>query len=179
MNKQPLTLNWLESLLSRLGRTASEHQLCLETPLLGNLPVFLRLLVDDGIVMLQVAAKALGLKTSPEHELVHGRGVLRPLGEHVGVERELLLESMDDIEVFEEEDLWLVGWLIILCYFEQLRADSPFTQGIFSRKGGNTYSTISSLEPVKLLLRFCERLRGDHRLQHLLNHLPELVVIGL
>jgi hypothetical protein len=73
--------------------------------LLGNLPEVLRLLIDDGIVVLQVAPEALGFEAGPERELVHGRGVLGPLGELVSISWILLLEGMDRIRVFEEENL--------------------------------------------------------------------------
>ena len=41
-----------------------------------------------------------------------------------------------------------------------------------------TYGTVSSLELVNLLFCRGEHLRGNYRLQHLLNQLPELVVVG-
>jgi len=109
MNKQSFTLDRLESLLTGLSRTPSKYQLRLEAPLLGNLPEVLNLLVDDGIVVLQVTPETLGFEASPECELVHGRGMFRPLEEHVRVDRELLLEGMDSVGVFKEEDLQLAS----------------------------------------------------------------------
>jgi hypothetical protein len=55
--------------------------------------------------MLKVSTEAFGFKRNPESKLVHGGGVLGPSGEVVCVDRELLLESMDWVGVFEEENL--------------------------------------------------------------------------
>lgn len=109
MNKQPFTLNWFESLFTGLLRTASKYQLRFETPLMGNLPEVLHVLVNDRIVVLQIAPKALSLESRPERELVHGRGVLGPLGELISIYRKLLLKGMDGIGVFKEEYLWLAS----------------------------------------------------------------------
>ena len=58
MNKQSFTFNQLERLHAWLSRTLSKYQLRFETPLSGNLPEVLRLLIDDGIVMLQVCTRS-------------------------------------------------------------------------------------------------------------------------
>jgi len=49
----------------------TKHELGAEVPLLGDVPLGLCLLVDDGVVVLQVAAAALGLQGGPQHVLVH------------------------------------------------------------------------------------------------------------
>lgn len=89
-----------------LASAAAEDELGAQGPLLGHLPLGLDLLVDDGVVVLQVGAEALGLETGPQRELVHGRRVLGPDGEVLGVQGELALKVLDGVGVLEEEDLW-------------------------------------------------------------------------
>ena len=106
VDKQPGTLNILECLVSRLAslavNSAAEDKLGPERPLLGDVPLVLDALVDDGVVVLEVGTEALGLEGHPQGVLVHGRRVLGPGGEVVGVEGKLLLESVDGLGVFEE-----------------------------------------------------------------------------
>ena len=52
--------------------------------------------------MLEVGTETLLLESSPEEVLVHGVGVLRPLGELVAVQRELLLELGDILGLLVE-----------------------------------------------------------------------------
>lgn len=108
VDEQPL-LERLEGLVAGLAGAAAEDELGLEAPLLGDVPVRLDLLVDDGVVVLQVGAEALGLERDPQGVLVHGARVLAPLGELVGVEREAVLEVVDGVGVFEEEDSAVAG----------------------------------------------------------------------
>lgn len=84
---------------------AAEDELGAQLPLLGDVPLVLDLAVDDGVVVLQVGAEALGLEAGPQGELVHGGRVLGPDGEVVGVDGELALEVLDGGGVLEEEDL--------------------------------------------------------------------------
>lgn len=109
VNKQPSTSNVLVRLLGQLLPSAlletAEDELRLERPLQGNVPGLAGLLVGQRAVVLQVGAEAFGLKGGPGGELVHGRGVLGPVGELVGVLGELGLEGLDGGGVFVEEDL--------------------------------------------------------------------------
>lgn len=105
MNKQPLPKSLLELLLARLTATATKHQLAPELPLERDAPVLRRLLVNDGVVVLQVGAEALGLERDPQSVLVHGVGVLGPVAEVVRVEGEGLAEVFDGLGGFVEEDL--------------------------------------------------------------------------
>lgn len=105
MHEQPLALNLLELLLAGLARTATEYQLAPELPLGRDLPVVRSLLVDDGVVVLQVCAEALGLESDPQSELVHGVGVLAPVAEVVRVQGERLAQVVHGLGVLVEEDL--------------------------------------------------------------------------
>lgn len=80
----------LEVLSRAVGKTA-KNQLGLEAPFERNVEHFAGLLVRQRVVVLQIAAEALSLERGPQHVLVHGRGVLRPLWELVGVLRHLAL----------------------------------------------------------------------------------------
>ena len=104
MDKDPL-LNGLELLLAGLACTSTKDELGTELPLLGDLPLLLSTLVDNGVVVLEVGAEALSLERNPGGVLVHGRCVLGPVAEVVCVEREGLAEVLDGLGVFEEEDL--------------------------------------------------------------------------
>jgi hypothetical protein len=53
---------------------------------------------------LEVSTETLSLERSPEEDLVDTPGLRRPLGELGGVEREGILETLDDSLVLEEED---------------------------------------------------------------------------
>lgn len=117
MNKQPSTSNVLVRLLRQLlPRTlfkTTKDELRLERPLERDVPGLAGLLVGQRAVVLQVGAEAFGFEGGPGGELVHGGGVLGPVGELVGVLGELALEGFDGGGVFVEEDLKmgeLVGW---------------------------------------------------------------------
>lgn len=117
-NLDPL-LNRLECLWQTrfLGQTLAKHQLCIELPVLGDAPLRGDLGVDDGVVMLQVGTEALGLEGGPEHDLVHGGGLLGPVVELVGVGGVGLLLLADGGAVVEEEDLLsYVSILLLLLY---------------------------------------------------------------
>lgn len=105
MNKQPLAECLLELLLTSLAGAATKNKLRPELPLERNAPVLGNLLVDDGVVVLQVGAETLGLERNPQRVLVHGVGVLGPVAEVVCVERERLAEVLDGLGGFVEEDL--------------------------------------------------------------------------
>ena len=108
-NTTPTTSNVLVRLLGQLLPSAlletAEDELRLERPLERDVPGLAGLLVGQRAVVLQVGAEAFGLKGGPGGELVHGRGVLGPVGELVGVLGELGLEGLDGGGVFVEEDL--------------------------------------------------------------------------
>ena len=105
MDEQPLAKSLLELLLTRLAGTATKDQLRPQLPLERDAPVLSGLLVDDGVVVLQVGAEALGLERNPQRVLVHGVGVLAPVAEVVGVQGEGLAQVLDWLGRFVEEDL--------------------------------------------------------------------------
>lgn len=105
MDEQPLAVCLLELLLASPASTATEDQLSTELPLEWNAPLLSSLLVDNGVVVLEVCAEALSLKRNPQGILVHGIGLLRPVAEVVCVFRECLAELLDGFWVFIEEDL--------------------------------------------------------------------------
>jgi hypothetical protein len=116
VNKQPLAESLLELLLAGLARTSTKDQLGPELPLKWDAPVLGSLLVNDGVVVLQVCAEALSLKSNPERVLVHGVGVLGPVAEVVGVKGELLAQVLNGLGGFVEEHLkgLLVGVALLL-----------------------------------------------------------------
>jgi hypothetical protein len=105
VHKQPLALDLLELLLTRFARTATEDQLSPQLPLEGNAPVLSGLLVNNGVVMLEVGAEALSLKSDPQSVLVHGICVLAPVAEVVCVEGECLAEGFNGFGGFVEQNL--------------------------------------------------------------------------
>ena len=105
MNKQPNILNRLKLLLTRFPSLTPKDQLGTKLPVKRNIPSLLDLAINNRIVVLEVCAKAFGFEGDPEGELMHGGGVLGPVGEVVGVEGEGFLEGLDGFGVFEEEDL--------------------------------------------------------------------------
>lgn len=101
----------LEGLLERqvvlgagLAGAAAEDELGGQLPVGGDLPLGGDALVDEGVVVLQVGAEALGLEGGPGGVLQDGGAVLGPDREAVLVEGELLLHAADDGGVDEEED---------------------------------------------------------------------------
>lgn len=97
-------LEGLEVLVARLAGAAAEDELSIELPTLGDLPRFGNLLVDEGVVVLQIGAEALELKGGPGQDLLHAEALGGPAGELVGVGSELSLHAVDDVLVVEEED---------------------------------------------------------------------------
>lgn len=87
-----------------LAGTAAEDELGRQLPVGGDFPLGGDALVDEGVVMLEVGAEALGLEGGPGGELQDGGAVLGPGREAVLVEGELLLHGADDGGVDEEED---------------------------------------------------------------------------
>lgn len=108
-----------------LASLAAEDELGAQSPLLGHVPLLLDLAVDDGVVVLEVGAEALGLEAGPQRELVHGGGVLGPGGEVLSVKGELALELLDRLGVLKEEDLFpdrlcqlrRFIWRTVICFF--------------------------------------------------------------
>jgi hypothetical protein len=105
VHEEPLSVCLLELLLAWLACAATKDQLTPQLPAQWDVPVRSGLLVDDGVVVLQVGAEALGLERDPQSILVHGVGVLRPVAKVVGIEGELLAQVFDGFGVFVEEDL--------------------------------------------------------------------------
>lgn len=76
VDEQPLAESLLELLLARLTSATTKDKLAPELPLERDAPVLSSLLVNDGVVVLQVGAEALRLEGNPQSVLVHGVGVL-------------------------------------------------------------------------------------------------------
>lgn len=86
-------LNRRESLLTHPTSWRTENQLSIQHPVGINTPGLSNLLVDQGVVVLEVCTETLGLESGPDGELVHGVGLGCPDWEFVGVEGELLLHG--------------------------------------------------------------------------------------
>jgi hypothetical protein len=154
----------LSTLLNVLASTfcgTTKHKLGLELPLLGNVPVTLCLLVNDRVVVLEVASAAFSLKSSPEVVLGHGGRLSSPTREMVSIQSKLGLKLSDRLGINKEQNL--------IC---QQRSASVSSVVCFSV----TYSTMTSLETIKFLLSLGELLFRHLRLQHFLDKLPELLV---
>jgi hypothetical protein len=98
----------LSTLLNVLTGTlcgATKHKLGLEFPLLRNVPVTLCLLVNDGVVVLEVASTAFSLKSSPQVVLGHGSRLSSPTREMVSIQSKLLLKLSDRLGVNKEQNL--------------------------------------------------------------------------
>lgn len=109
VHEQPAASNLLRVLGGQLLPGAllqtAKDELRLEGPLQGDAPDLAGLLVGQRVVVLQVGAEAFGFESGPGGELVHGGGVLAPVGELVGVLGELGLQGLDGLGVLVEEDL--------------------------------------------------------------------------
>jgi hypothetical protein len=105
MDEQSLAVCLLILFLVNPASAATKDQLSTKLPLERNAPLLSSLLVDNGVVVLEVGAEALSLKRDPQGILVHGVGLLRPVAEVVCVFRECLAELLDGFRVFVEEDL--------------------------------------------------------------------------
>jgi len=105
MDEQPLAVCLLELLLTGSASAATKDQLSAKLPLERNAPLLSSLLVDNGVVVLEVGAEAFSFKRDPQGILVHGVGLLRPVAEVVCVFRECLAELFDGFWIFVEEDL--------------------------------------------------------------------------
>jgi hypothetical protein len=95
----------LELLLHGLASASAKYQLAAQLVSKRNVPVLRRLLIDDGVVVLQVSAEALGLERDPESILVHCVGLIGPVTEVVCVCRKLLAKFLDGLRVFIEKYL--------------------------------------------------------------------------
>jgi hypothetical protein len=105
VHKQPRSVRLLELLLLRLAALSTKHQLGPELPLVRDAPVLGGLLVDDGVVVLEVRAETLGLERDPQGVLVHGVGMLGPVAEVVCVGGERLAQLLDGLRRLVAEDL--------------------------------------------------------------------------
>lgn len=101
---EPL-LKGIERLLTSGSGRGTEDELGAELPICVDLPLSGDLLVDKGVVVLEVAAESLGLEGGPQHELVHAVAVGGPGWEAVGVDGELVLHGLYGGAGDEEEDL--------------------------------------------------------------------------
>lgn len=115
-SQKSLALDLLEVLRQAgLLRVAdSKDELCVKLPILWQAPLCGDLLVDDGVVVLEVGAEAFGLESGPEDELVHGVGLLCPVAELVGVGWVGFLLGLDGWAVGEEENLLKMIWLVLV-----------------------------------------------------------------
>jgi hypothetical protein len=98
----------LSTLLNVLASTfcgTTKHKLGLELPLLGNVPVTLCLLVNDRVVVLEVASAAFGLKSSPEVVLGHCSRLSSPTREMVSIQSKLGLKLSDRLRINKEQNL--------------------------------------------------------------------------
>lgn len=108
MNKDPLFDRHhilLRQVIPSTFLKSSKHQLRLKVPLLVDVPVHLSLLVNQRVVVLEIAAEASALERDPERILMHGARVLGPCWEVLSVGCELGLELFDWGWVLKEEDL--------------------------------------------------------------------------
>lgn len=117
-------LDGLEFLGTGLAAAATEDELGVELPVLGDAPLASDLGVDEGVVVLEVGANTLGVKGGPDDVLGHGIGLLGPDGELVGVEGELLLHAVDDVLVLEEQNLFGVLVSSLKYYFVTITMES-------------------------------------------------------
>ena len=79
MDEQSLLKRLLLFRLQALPSTicyATKHKLRLQRPLHRDVPLRGRLLVGQRVIVLEIAAEALGLESDPHGVLVHGGGVL-------------------------------------------------------------------------------------------------------
>lgn len=118
INPEPIPLDRLERLL-RWRRSAgrAEDQLGAQRPASWQVPGLAHALVDERVVVLQVAAEALGLEGGPGGDLVRAVGVAGPEWEAVGVKGEVGLHLLDGWDVVEEEDL--LSAVLDLCIFQK------------------------------------------------------------
>ena len=107
MHEKSLALDLVEGLFARLLHNAANDHLCAEGPRRWHAPCSLDLGVDNGVVVLQVGAYALGCESGPDGVLVHGSGLSRPSREVICERGKFRLHGFDDGAVVEEEDLWL------------------------------------------------------------------------
>ena len=176
-NLQPL-LNVDEALLTRWRHWGTEHQLCAQLPVLRDVPCLCNLLVDQGVVVLEVGAESFLLESSPDHILVHSIRVCGPGGELVGVGGKFLLHSCDGGSVHEEEDLQE----IMSVRLSQWGSGSGWGKGKKKLHRGGiewelTHSSICSLETVQFLLRAGVLLSWYDGLENLLSDIPKLDVL--
>lgn len=84
--------------------TSTKDKLSIQGPRLGELPSLSNLIVDEGVVVLQVGTQTISLEGSPDQALVHASRLRGPVGEFIGIESKLLLELLGGVFLGEEED---------------------------------------------------------------------------
>jgi hypothetical protein len=94
----------LELLFTRTTNRVTKDQLSNQFPALGGLPFSLDQTINQGGIMLQIAAQAFTFKSSPAGELDHTVRLFRPDGEVMSIQGELFLLGLDVILVFEEQN---------------------------------------------------------------------------
>ena len=100
-----LLLDGLELLGTRLAGTATDDELRAELPASGDAPSLGNLLVNEGVVMLEVGAETLELERGPDGVLQHSAALGGPGREVVLVDGDVLLVALDDVLVLEEKNL--------------------------------------------------------------------------
>lgn len=78
----------------------------IELPVRGDVPSLGNLLVDDGIVVLEVGAETLSLQSCPNSKLSHAIRLRCPAVELVLVDGEVLLVVFNGGAVIEKQDLF-------------------------------------------------------------------------
>lgn len=93
-------------LLNRLSLSnlSTKDELSVQLPISRDAPSLLDLIVNQGVVMLQVSAEAIRLERRPDQVLVHAVGLGRPVGEAVGVRSNVLLVLGDIVLIDKEQD---------------------------------------------------------------------------
>lgn len=106
VDEQPLAEGGLEGLLAGLTSASTEDKLGPELPVKRDVPCLSSLLVDDRVVVLEIGPETFSLEGNPEGELVHGVGMLGPVTVVVGVDGDVLAESVHWLGVLIEQNLF-------------------------------------------------------------------------
>lgn len=148
-------------------RQPTEDELRGQDPILAQAPLANDLIIDESIVMLQIGTQTLSLEGEPEQVLVHGIGVLAPLGVLVGIRRGMGYFGGDirsRLSVFEEHDLFR---------FSQRQR----SQTVGGRRGTN--SAMSATERINAAFGHLGLLLALDVLRDFGPHdVPEFLVVG-
>jgi hypothetical protein len=105
VHPHPGSKSLLELLLPGLASASTKHQLAAQFVRERYVPMLRRLLVDDGVVVLEVGAETLGLERDPQSILVHCVGLIGPVTKVMCVDRELFAKFLDGLRVLVEKYL--------------------------------------------------------------------------